>query len=117
SSTSVSTSRMRGTFSITTGPETRSDAARSGSASFLLPLGSTDPVIGKPPSTMKRSPAADGVTPGSPARSGGGRRRLEAPDLAEVGAERYRAADRIGDLGPDRAVVVRAPGSLDGVAR
>src|SRR5262249_26335444 len=49
------TSRMRGTVSIAVSPEARSDAARTGSASFLLPAGVTVPQSGRPPSTMKRS--------------------------------------------------------------
>src|SRR3989442_5988182 len=59
SSISVVTSRMRGTFSITTVPAARSDAARSGSASFLFPLGVTSPPTGCPPSITKRSLAVE----------------------------------------------------------
>ena len=45
-SISVETSRILGTFSITTVPDERTAAARSGSASFLFPLGVTVPPTG-----------------------------------------------------------------------
>ena len=44
SSTSVSVSRMRGTFSSVTGCSVSSAAAMIGSAAFLLPEGSMVPV-------------------------------------------------------------------------
>ena len=50
-----------GTFSITTWPDARSEAARSGSASFLFPLGVTSPPIGCPPSITKRSPVVESL--------------------------------------------------------
>jgi hypothetical protein len=52
SSTSVSVSRMRGTFSSVTGYSVRSAAAMIGSAAFLLPDGSIVPESRWPPSTM-----------------------------------------------------------------
>src|SRR4030095_6196227 len=38
---------------------------------------------------------------------GSGRGAVESADLAERGAQRYRATERIGDLGVDQRVVVR----------
>ena len=55
-SSSVSTSRIRGTLSIRTGPDARSDAQSNGSASFLFPTGASTPPTGCPPSMTKRSP-------------------------------------------------------------
>ncbi len=52
SSTSVSVSRMRGTFSSVTGCSVSSAAAMIGSAAFLLPAGSIVPDSRCPPSTM-----------------------------------------------------------------
>jgi hypothetical protein len=55
SSTSVSMSRMRGTFSSVTGCSVTSAAATIGSAAFLLPEGRIVPERRCPPSTMKRT--------------------------------------------------------------
>ena len=55
SSTSVSTSRMRGTFSSVTGCSERSAAATIGSAAFLLPEGRMVPESVCPPSTTNCS--------------------------------------------------------------
>ena len=52
SSTSVSVSRMRGTFSSVTGCSVSRAAAMIGSAEFLLPDGSMVPASRWPPSTM-----------------------------------------------------------------
>ena len=52
SSTSVSVSRIRGTFSSVTGCSVSNAAAMIGSAAFLLPDGSMVPVSRWPPSTM-----------------------------------------------------------------
>src|SRR5947208_3247038 len=52
SSTSVSVSRIRGTFSSVTGCSVSSAAAMIGSAEFLLPEGSIVPASRWPPSTM-----------------------------------------------------------------
>jgi hypothetical protein len=52
SSTSVSVSRMRGTFSSVTGCSVSKAAAMIGSAEFLLPDGSIVPASRWPPSTM-----------------------------------------------------------------
>src|SRR5579872_1520536 len=51
-STSVSVSRMRGTFMSVTGWSVKSAAAMIGSAAFLLPDGSIVPESLWPPSTM-----------------------------------------------------------------
>jgi len=51
-STSVSVSRMRGTFSSVTGCSVSKAAAMIGSAEFLLPDGSIVPASRWPPSTM-----------------------------------------------------------------
>jgi hypothetical protein len=52
SSTSVSVSRIRGTFSSVTGCSVSNAAAMIGSAEFLLPDGSILPASRWPPSTM-----------------------------------------------------------------
>jgi len=52
SSTSASTSRMRGTFSSVIGCSLRTDAAMIGSAAFLFPDGRMVPESRRPPSTM-----------------------------------------------------------------
>src|SRR5512132_2819407 len=50
----VSTSRMRGMLSRSTGPSASTVAARMGSAAFLLPAGRMVPCSGRPPRTRKR---------------------------------------------------------------
>ncbi len=50
--TIASTSRMRGTLRSTTSWSVSSDAARAGSAAFLLPAGVMVPERGEPPSMM-----------------------------------------------------------------
>jgi len=52
SSTSVSVSRMRGTFSSVTGCSVSNAAAMIGNAAFLFPEGAMVPVSRWPPSTM-----------------------------------------------------------------
>ncbi len=52
SSTSVSVSRMRGTFESVTGCSVSSEAAMMGSAAFLFPDGRMVPESVAPPSTM-----------------------------------------------------------------
>src|SRR5262245_57252449 len=52
SSTSVSVSRMRGTFCSVTGWSVNSAAAMIGNAEFLLPAGWMVPASRRPPSTM-----------------------------------------------------------------
>ncbi len=47
-----STSPIPGRFSMMTGPDTSSEAAITGSASFLLPAGRISPWMGRPPSTV-----------------------------------------------------------------
>jgi hypothetical protein len=54
----VSTSRMRGTFTSSTGSSVRTDAARIGSAPFLFPAARTVPSSGTPPSMTKDSVTA-----------------------------------------------------------
>ena len=51
-SSRVSTSPIWGRLSRTTGPDTSSDAAITGRASFLLPAGRSAPWMGRPPSTV-----------------------------------------------------------------
>ncbi len=55
SSIMASTSRIRGTFASSTGSPVRRQAARIGSAAFLLPAGRTRPERGTPPSITKVS--------------------------------------------------------------
>ena len=55
SSSMLSTSLMRGTFSSSQGPSARSVAARMGRAAFLLPAGRMVPLRARPPRTLYRS--------------------------------------------------------------
>ena len=73
----VSTSRMRGTFSMVQGASARRVAARIGRAAFLLPAGRTVPRSGRPPETT--NVAAMGVGSYGAACAGVKRARMFAP--------------------------------------
>ena len=101
-STIVSTSRMRGTFSRTTGSEASTVAARIGSAPFLLPAARTLPESGRPPSITNDCIAGRYRT-----RLRGGHPRQGLGDADALHAERGAPPARA--RGRGLRAVVRAP--------
>ena len=121
----VSTSRMRGMLSSSTGPSASNVAARIGSAAFLLPAGRTVPRSGRPPRTEKTG----GMAQSYPSAVSGVKRHGGACGLAALGVDRLVTAARTvqdtaglgradhGDLARDHCLRLRRHRDCGGRAR